>query len=162
MPGIEKFEDIAAWQGARELVRAIYRITAQGAFARDYGLRDQARRAGVSIMSNIAEGFERGGDREFRHFLVIAKASAGEVRSLLYVALDLAYVDEPTYRSLNDQVMRVSRQIAGFIRYLGAEPQRVSEDNATYDVDPTDLRPSTFDLRPSDLRPSEHQCSRKS
>ena len=122
MPTIERFEDIESWQGARALVKAIYEITRQGDFARDYGLRDQIRRAAVSIMSNIAEGFERGSDREFRHFLHIAKGSAGEVRSLLYVALDLEYLDEPTHARLSDRADKLSRQIARFIRYLGPEP----------------------------------------
>ena len=72
MAGIERFEDIEAWQGARALVTTTYQVTDQGAFAKDYGLRDQLRRATVSIMSNIAEGFERASSKDFRHFLVIA------------------------------------------------------------------------------------------
>ncbi len=122
MPTIERFEDIESWQGARALVKAIYELTSHGELARDYGMRDQIRRAAVSIMSNIAEGFERGSDREFRHFLHIAKGSAGEVRSLLYVALDLEYLDEPTHARLSDRADKLSRQIARFIRYLGPEP----------------------------------------
>ena len=77
MAKIEKFEDIEAWKKARELAREIYAISNEGLFARDFGLRDQIRRAAVSVMSNIAEGFERGGDVEFRRFLSIAKGSAG-------------------------------------------------------------------------------------
>ncbi len=77
-------------------------------------------------MSNIAEGFERGSDRDFRHFLFIAKASAGEVRSLLYVALDLEYIDPPTYASLTEQSGRISRQIAGFIKYLDSQAPRAA------------------------------------
>ncbi len=121
MPTIERFEDIESWQGARGLVKAIYEITSHGELARDFGMRDQIRRAAISIMSNIAEGFERGSDREFRHFLYIAKGSAGEVRSLLYVALDLEYLDEPTHARLSDRADKLSRQIARFIRYLGPE-----------------------------------------
>src|SRR5579862_7957610 len=97
---IERFEDIIAWQKARELTKDIYSATKVGAFARDFGLRDQVQRAAVSTMSNIAEGFERGGDNEFIQFLSHSKGSCGEVRSQLYVALDQAYISgqsfEPT------------------------------------------------------------------
>ncbi|PSQ92571.1 MAG: four helix bundle protein, partial [Bacteroidetes bacterium SW_4_67_19] len=85
MATFHRFEDIESWQKARRLARRIYELTGNGDFARDFGLRDQIRRAAVSIMSNIAEGFERGSRREFARFLDIAKASAGEVRSPLYV-----------------------------------------------------------------------------
>ncbi len=88
-----RFEDLLVWQRARELTRVIYELTQGGAFARDFGLRDQIRRAAVSVMSNIAEGFERGSDTEFGHFLSIAKGSCGEVRCQLYVASDQGYVD---------------------------------------------------------------------
>jgi four helix bundle protein len=115
---IERFEDIAAWQGARTRVKAVYHATEQGAFARDYALRDQVRRAAISIMSNIAEGSERNSDKEFRHFLYVAKASAGEVRSLLYVARDLDYIEDAAYQQLTGQSIKLGRQIAGFIRYL--------------------------------------------
>ena len=144
MPTIARFEDIEAWQGARALVKAIYDATGQGPFAHDYGLRDQIRRAAVSIMSNIAEGFERGSDKELRQFLIIAKASAGEVRSLLYVARDLAYLDVPTYDRLTEQASRVSRQIAKFAKYLGggAPPVKNGRDS------PADSDLQTF--RPSD------------
>ncbi len=139
---IERFEDIAARQGARALVKSVYQLTEQGSFARDCGLRDQIRRATVSIMSNIAEGFERGSDKDFRHFLFIAKASAGEVRSLLYVALDLGYIDTQTHEQLSKQALRISRQLAGFIKYLSNSAQ-AKQNSPTFD-----LRPSTFDLRP--------------
>ena len=141
MAAIEKFEDIAAWQGARVLVRTVYQTTGQGAFARDYGLRDQIRRAAVSIMSNIAEGFERGSKREFCHFLYIAKASAGEVRSLLYVAGDLEYIDEATYQTLMEQAAKLSRQIAAFIKYLDSDIQRTSGRRLAVH----DLEPLTYD-----------------
>ena len=124
MAAIGKFEDIEAWQGARALVKALYEVTGQGAFARDLALRDQLRRAAVSVMSNIAEGFERDGDREFRQFLTIAKASAGEVRSLLYVALDLEYINGAKHDSLSDQARVLSRQIARFIIYLNRRSQQ--------------------------------------
>jgi four helix bundle protein len=94
MATFKRFEEIGAWQKSRELTREIYKITAAGRFGRDYGLRDQIRRASVSIMSNIAEGFERSGSGEFGQFLSTAKGSAGEVRSQLYVALDQEYLPQ--------------------------------------------------------------------
>lgn len=121
MTAIRRFEDIVAWQGARALVREVYQATDGAAFERDYGLRNQIQRAAVSAMSNIAEGYERDSDREFRHFLSIAKASAGEVRSLLYVALNRAYIDHATHERLTEQATRLSRQIAKFMRYLVKE-----------------------------------------
>ncbi len=99
---IEKFEDLIAWQRARDLTKQIYEITKQGEFQRDFGLRDQMRRASVSVMSNIAEGFERGGRSEFHQFLVIAKGSCAELRSQLYVALDVGYVDQKTFQNLDN------------------------------------------------------------
>ncbi len=87
MSKIERFEDLIAWQKARELTTKIYQITNLGEFARDFGLRDQIRRASVSTMSNIAEGFERFNPNEFHHFLSISKASCGEVRSQIYVGV---------------------------------------------------------------------------
>jgi four helix bundle protein len=115
---IKRFEDIDAWKKARELNRTVYRITRADAFARDFALRDQIRRASISVMSNIAEGFERDGNAEFRQFLYIAKGSAGEVRSQLYAALDAEYIDEPTFDRLTALALDASRLIAGFIHYL--------------------------------------------
>ena len=97
MATFTSFEDIEAWQKAHELARALYRVTGDGAFSKDFGLRDQIRRAGVSVMSNVAEGFERGGNGEFVHFLSIAKGSAGEVRAQLILARDLGYLDETEF-----------------------------------------------------------------
>lgn len=94
MATFKAFEDIEAWQKARDLVRRVYHISQGSEFSRDYALKDQMRRAAISIMSNIAEGFERNGNKEFIHFLSIAKGSAGEVRSQLYVALDQRYIDK--------------------------------------------------------------------
>lgn len=89
MGKIERFEELIAWQKARELTKAVYRITKQGAFAKDFGLSSQIQRAAVSVMSNIAEGFERHRRTEFHQFLSTAKASCAEVRSQLYVAYDI-------------------------------------------------------------------------
>lgn len=115
---ITQFEDIEVWKLGRELTRAVYRVSKSGGFAGDYALRDQIRRAAISITSNIAEGFERGGNREFLQALAVAKGSAGEVRSQLYAALDEAYISEAEFEQLRDQCLKVSRVIAGFITFL--------------------------------------------
>ena len=118
MAKIERFEDIAAWQKARELTRLIYRVSKAGEFARDFGLRDQICRASVSIMSNIAEGFGRGGDQEFIQFLAVARGSAGEVQAQLYVALDAGYIDKAIFTQLYDVVEEAGQLIGGFMKYL--------------------------------------------
>ncbi|NCB00521.1 MAG: four helix bundle protein [Clostridia bacterium] len=118
MATISKFEDIEAWQLAREMTKMIYAISNDGAFARDFGLRDQIRRASVSIMSNIAEGFERGGDKEFFQFVSLAKGSSGEVRAQLYVALDAGYIDQQTFSRLSDMATQINRMLAGLMKYL--------------------------------------------
>jgi four helix bundle protein len=106
---VERFEDLVAWQKARELAGEVYRITRLGDFAKDYGLCDQIRRSSVSIMSNIAEGFDRAGRAEFHQFLVIAKGSAAEVRSQLYVAKDVGYIDNDTFLRLKTVAEETSK-----------------------------------------------------
>ena len=118
MSSIKRFEEIEAWQKARELSKAIYKLSGSGAFAKDFGLRDQIRRATVSIMANIAEGFERGGSREFMQFLSIAKGSAGEVESQLYVALDQDYISAEEFEEVRNLTRSTQRLLAGFIKYL--------------------------------------------
>ncbi|MFP5503874.1 MAG: four helix bundle protein [Candidatus Sericytochromatia bacterium] len=118
MPTLRNFEDIEAWKKGRALTKSIYRITSQGPFAKDFGLKDQIRRASVSIISNIAEGYERGGDKEFIQFLSLAKGSSGEVRAQLYVAYDAGFITQPQLDQLRSQVDDVSRLIGGFMRYL--------------------------------------------
>ena len=113
MGRVERFEDLIAWQKARELTRKIYEVTRHGAFTKDFGLRGQIQRASVSVMSNIAEGFERGGRNEFHQFLSTAKASCAEVRSQLYVALDVGYLTLPTFKTLLEQAEEVARIIGG-------------------------------------------------
>ena len=110
---VERFEDLIAWQKARQLTVEIHRITAQGEFAKDFGLRNQIRRAAVSVMSNIAEGFERGSRGEFHQFLVIAKASCAEVRSQLYVAQDVGYIDQETFDTISGSTSELLRIIGG-------------------------------------------------
>ena len=109
----ERFEDLIAWQKARELTREIYAVSQMDGFARDYALVSQIRRAAISVMSNIAEGFERRGRGEFQHFLSIAKASCAEVRSQLYIAYDVSYIDEATFQKLFAQAEEVGRILGG-------------------------------------------------
>lgn len=124
MARIERFEDIESWQKARELTRMVYEMTQEGAFARDFGLRDQIRRAAVSIMSNIAEGFGRGGNREFIQFMATAKGSASEVQAQLYVALDAGYITQEQFELLYGTVESTARLIGGFMRYLQSSDQK--------------------------------------
>ena len=118
MNKIERFEDIVAWQKARMLTKDIYASTRVGEFARDFGLKDQIQRASVSTMSNIAEGYERGGDKEFGQFLSTSKGSCGEVKSQLYVALDQGYIAPATFDQLYGKADEVGRLIFGFMNYL--------------------------------------------
>jgi four helix bundle protein len=110
---VERLEDLIAWQKARDLARAIYQITQEGAFARDFGLARQIQRAAVSIMSNIAEGFERSGQREFHQFLSTAKGFCAEVRSQLYVAFDIGYLMKSAFQRLLAQAEEVGRVVGG-------------------------------------------------
>lgn len=119
MAKLNSFEEIIAWQKSRELNAEIYRITNENElFTKDYGLRDQMRRASISISSNIAEGFERETTKEFIRFLYIAKASAGEFRSQLYLASDLGYISNDDFQTLNLKVNDISKLLSGFIKYL--------------------------------------------
>ncbi len=118
MAKIERFEDIEAWKKGRDLRKSIYSFSGVGKFGADFGLRDQIRRAAVSITSNIAEGFERGGNREFIQFLGHSKGSCGEVRDQLYVALDENYISQPQFESLYNTALEISRMISGFMKYL--------------------------------------------
>ncbi|MBX7220272.1 MAG: four helix bundle protein [Blastocatellia bacterium] len=112
-PKIERFEDLIAWQKARKLTTEVYKATQNQKFAKDWGLSNQIQRAVVSIMANIAEGFERGKRSEFHHFLSIAKASCAEVRCHLYVAFDIGYLCESQFQQLNLQAHEVSRILGG-------------------------------------------------
>ena len=115
---IKTFEDIESWKRARALTNDIYKATSTGDFSRDFELRKQIRRACISILSNIAEGFERGGDKEFLQFLAIAKGSCGEVRAQLYVALDQQYLSKDIFQQLSEQAARVGQLLSGLMRYL--------------------------------------------
>ena len=124
---IERFEDIMSWQKARQLTGLVYGHSKTGAFGKDFCLRDQMRSASVSIMSNIAEGFERGGDKEFIQFLSNAKGSCGEVRSQLYVALDEGYIIAPQFEEMYHLSVETSRTISGFMKYLSTSSLRGSK-----------------------------------
>ena len=118
MGKFKSFEEINSWQKARQFNKRIYEITDNQNFKKDFDLVIQIRRASISISSNIAEGFERNTDKEFIHFLYIAKASAGEVRSQLYLALDLNYIEKIEFEELFNDVSDISKLISGFIKYL--------------------------------------------
>ena len=121
MATIRRFEEIEAWQSARQLTRVVYALSATGSLARDFGLRDQMRRAAVSIMSNIAEGFESKTRGLFREFLGRAKGSAGELRAQAYVALDAGYLSQAQFEDLKGQCEKCSGQLANFMAYLQKE-----------------------------------------
>jgi four helix bundle protein len=124
MARIERFEDIEAWKKGRELRRTVYACSRQGAFGKDYALRDQIRRSAVSITSNIAEGFERGGNKEFTQFLANSKGSCGELRDQLYAALDEQYISADEFKSLCAQALEISRMISGLMQYLKQSEMR--------------------------------------
>jgi len=136
MSGITRFEDIKTWQTARELTILVYAMTKQANFDRDFGLRDQIRRAAISVMSNIAEGFESRTDVQFINYLGTARASAGEVRAQLYIAHDQGYLKDEEFNETYALAEKCARQVARFISYLEANPRprRTSEEKGEYEV----------------------------
>ena len=119
MTTFNSFEEIEAWKLARRLTKEVYSASTNTSdFSKDFGLKDQIRRASVSIMSNISEGFERGGSKEFMQFLAIAKGSTGEVKSQLYIASDLDYIDESLFYKLSGICDEISNMLGGLISYL--------------------------------------------
>jgi four helix bundle protein len=138
MPAIKRFEEIEAWKTARELVNLIYALSESGPFAQDFGLRGQIQRASVSVMSNIAEGFESQTQSLFLNFLGRAKGSAGEVRSQLYIALDRKYISQDQFHRAYQLIDKCSRQIYGFMKYLESQPNihRVREEVIDYETQP--------------------------
>lgn len=123
MGTIERFEDIKSWQQGRELCKLVYQLTRKGEFRRDWGLQDQMRRAAVSIVSNIAEGFESQNDSTFVRYLYIAKASSGELRAQAHVAQDQGYISADESQALRGLAGDVSRLISGLIAYLQSHPR---------------------------------------
>ncbi|MBU8892620.1 MAG: four helix bundle protein [Bacteroidales bacterium] len=118
MATIEKFEDLIAWQKARQFAHEVYELTCLDKFSRDYSLVDQTRRSRGSVMDNIAEGFERGGNKEFIHFLFIAKSSLAETKSQLYRAFDRKYILDDVLKEKLEKAVELSKVIGGFINYL--------------------------------------------
>ena len=120
---IERFEDIKAWQEARECVKCVYSVCSVKAFKGDYSLLDQIKRATVSCMANIAEGFSRRTNKDFTRFLFISKASAAEVQSHLYVALDQGYISNGEFELLYEKLDKIQRMLSNFIKSLNTSPQ---------------------------------------
>ena len=118
MPSVDRFEDLEVWQAARMLARCIYALSNEGPFSKDFGFRDQIRRAAVSVSSNIAEGFERHTDTDLKHFLTIARGSNGEVRSQLHIALDLGYVSSEQFNQGADLSTRIGKMLTSWMSYL--------------------------------------------
>ena len=121
---IDQFEEIEAWKEARKLVNRVYRVCSVNEFRKDYSLVDQIRRAAISIMANISEGFARKGNKEFIQFLFISKSSAAELQSHLYVAIDRAYIDKLKFDELYQDADKIQRQLSNFIKYLQSTLQR--------------------------------------
>jgi four helix bundle protein len=151
------FEEMAAWQKARELTRRVYDVTASARFRRDFGLVDQIRRASVSAMSNIAEGFERRGSREFAQFLSIAKGSLGEVRAQLYVALDQSYIDSSVFKELTGMAGDAARLVGGLARYLRQKEEARSTMNDTRN-EKNDAR---SEIREARYEKREERCAKR-
>lgn len=136
MSTIKKFEEIRAWQLARQLVNSIYEASNAGSFSRDFGLRDQIRRAAGSIMHNIAEGFDSGTDLEFRRFLRISQRSALEVQSQLYTAIDQKYITQEQFDKLYEQAETVKAHVKKFARYLtSAQHNQIREATPEYRIE---------------------------
>lgn len=136
MTTAKRFEDLEVWQKAKELTNLIYQLSSIGGFARDFGLRDQMRRASVSIMSNIAEGFESLTQVIFVQYLARAKGSAGELRAQLYIARDQEYITDDEFQSATSLAETCSKKLSRLINYLESQPnsRRVREDGAQYDI----------------------------
>jgi four helix bundle protein len=128
---IQNFEDLHVWLRSRELVKLIYELTKNKLFNKDYSLTDQIKRSSVSVLSNIAEGFERGSNKEFIQFLYIAKGSCGEVRSQLYVALDQHYISEDDFSRCKEFCMKISGMIGNLINYLKTSNIRGAKHKTT-------------------------------
>ncbi len=134
MATITRFEELEAWQTARELTRKVYEFTKQGEFARDFSLCDQMRRASVSIMSNIAERFESRIQSLFIDYLGRAKASCGELRAQFYVVNDIGYLTKEDFAHIYDLCDKCSRQLSRFMQYLHHQPKSIREEGIEYNV----------------------------
>lgn len=126
MANITKFEDLIAWQEARVLVKMVYKMTSDGPLAKDFGMRDQIQRASVSVMANIAEGFDCESTAEFARFLGIARRSAVEVQSLLYAALDVGHIKQDVFKSHYEQAKKCKALIGGLKQGILKHPRRAN------------------------------------
>lgn len=131
MTAVTRFEDLIAWQEARKLVRMIYKITSDGLFSKDFGLKGQIQTAAVSAMTNIAEGFDNESTVEFARFLGMARRSAVEVQSLLYVALDASYIREESFKAHYDQAKKTQAIIGGLKKGILKNPHRPAKPSTT-------------------------------
>jgi len=121
---INKFEDLDIWRESIGFAKEIYHITSKGKFNKDFSFKDQIRRAIISISSNIAEGFERNNNNEFRRFLIISKGSIGEARTQLYIALKIDYISQEQFNDLNRKLQDLSKKIGGFVNYLKQKKEK--------------------------------------
>lgn len=138
MPTITRFEDLEVWQESREIVKRVYQMSARFPRHEVFGLANQMQRAAVSVMANIAEGFERGANTEFIHFLYTARASCAELRSHCYVVLDLSYVEESQMQEILHQCDRLSRRLKALADYLkqsGMKGLKFHDERATYEIE---------------------------
>jgi len=146
MATVKQFEDLLCWQRARELTKFIYDISKYRNFEMDRGLQDQIRRAAVSVMSNIAEGFDRGTRQELINYFYIAKGSAGEVRAQLYAACDIGYLNIETFKYLNSLATECSRLIASFKSKAQLEREEFDQAITAYLEEVKENPNATFDL----------------
>jgi four helix bundle protein len=124
LTSVTKFEDLIAWQESRLLVKMVYKITSEGTFSKDFGMRDQIQRASVSVMTNIAEGFDCESTAEFARFLGIARRSAVEIQSLLYAALDVAHINQDIFKSHYEQAKKCKALIGGLKQSILKNPRK--------------------------------------
>lgn len=135
MGTVKRFEDLEVWKEARKLVKCVYESVSEPKFSKDFTLKDQILRSSSSVMDNIAEGFERDGNKEFIHFLTISKGSLAETKSQLYRALDFEYISKEEFEKIYELAEIVGKQIGGFIKYLQQSEfkgNKFKEPNAKY------------------------------
>jgi four helix bundle protein len=156
MATVKSFEELDVWKLARDLSKEIYALTQKGTFSKDYGLKDQINKSSGSIMDNIAEGFDRGGNREFIQFLSIAKGSCAEVRSQLARALDRNHLMQETFEILNDKANLISKKLNGLINYLNnsnMKGMKFHEPEQDYNLNP-EHGTQNFEHRTLNLKPN--------
>jgi four helix bundle protein len=134
MATVKRFEDLEVWKLARKVANEVYGLSKEGEFGEDYALRNQIRRSAISIISNIAEGFEAGTDKQFSRYLRIAKGSAGECRAQLYVALDQHYISQNKFNRLKEKLIICSRKLSKLISYLDGSNNQVRDIKIIYEA----------------------------